>query len=83
MVDLWWDWLGADETRALLAADNEPAETALRVNSLVGTPAADELPGTATDPELPEARVLDGPFDAFGSPAVRARRDPAPVARRR
>ena len=35
IVDLWWDWLGPDETRALLAADNEPAELALRVNALV------------------------------------------------
>jgi 16S rRNA (cytosine967-C5)-methyltransferase len=70
MVDLWWDWLGAGETRALLAADNEPAENALRVNPLVGgteVPGT-EVPGTATDPELPEARVVDGPFDAFGSP---------------
>ena len=31
---MWWDWLGADETRALLAADNEPAELALRINPL-------------------------------------------------
>ncbi len=70
IVDLWWDWLGADETRALLAADNEPAENALRVNSLVGgtTVPGTEVPGTATDPALPEARVIDGPFDAFGSP---------------
>jgi 16S rRNA (cytosine967-C5)-methyltransferase len=65
LVDMWWDWLGPVETRALLAADNEAAENALRVNELVvpGT----EVPGTASDPELPEARVLSGPFDAFGS----------------
>ena len=35
LVRLWWDLLGADEARALLAADNEPAELALRVNPLV------------------------------------------------
>jgi 16S rRNA (cytosine967-C5)-methyltransferase len=64
IVDLWWDWLGPDETRALLAADNEPAENAIRVNPLTG---GTMVPGTATDPALPEARVIDGPFDAFGS----------------
>ncbi len=65
MVELWWDWLGADETQALLAANNEPAQNALRVNSLVAIGGA-ELPGTP-DPELPEARIIEGPFDAFGS----------------
>jgi 16S rRNA (cytosine967-C5)-methyltransferase len=65
LVELWWEWLGADETRALLRADNEPAQNALRVNPLVPS-GDDELPG-APDPELPEARVIDGPFDAFGS----------------
>ena len=44
IVDLWWDWLGADETRALLAADNEPAELALRVNALVDYD-LDDIPG--------------------------------------
>src|SRR5262249_44963763 len=65
LVEMWWDWLGADESRALLAADNEPAENALRVNTLVvpgtGVPGTlgtlDDVPGEATDPELPEARV--------------------------
>ena len=28
---LWWDAIGADEARALMAANNEPAETAVRV----------------------------------------------------
>jgi 16S rRNA (cytosine967-C5)-methyltransferase len=37
---LWWDALGAEETRALLARVNEPAETALRVNALVAEPGA-------------------------------------------
>src|SRR3954449_8413877 len=36
LVKLWWDALGADETRALLAADNEPDEVAQRDNSLLG-----------------------------------------------
>ena len=44
IVELWWDWLGPDETRALLAADNEPAELALRVNALVDYD-LDDVPG--------------------------------------
>jgi 16S rRNA (cytosine967-C5)-methyltransferase len=63
VVRLWWDWIGADSTRALLVADNEPAEHAIRVNTLV----ADDFPGRR-DPELPEARVLDGPLDVFSTP---------------
>src|SRR3954453_22477633 len=35
LVRLWWDALGAEQTRALLAADNAPAELALRINPLV------------------------------------------------
>lgn len=30
LVDMWWGELGPDETRALLAADNEPAELVVR-----------------------------------------------------
>jgi 16S rRNA (cytosine967-C5)-methyltransferase len=63
IVKLWWDWIGPDSTRALLVADNEPAEHAVRVNTLV----ADDFPGRR-DPELPEARVLDGPLDVFATP---------------
>ena len=37
---LWWDALGPDAARALLAAGNEPAETALRANTLRTEPAA-------------------------------------------
>jgi 16S rRNA (cytosine967-C5)-methyltransferase len=100
---LWWDELGAEEARALMAADNEPGEVALRVNTLAGavdvagtpsdTPGANasssspgrldvpvhvaaiarELPvPTHTDPRLPEALVLDGPFDLHASPLWRA-----------
>jgi 16S rRNA (cytosine967-C5)-methyltransferase len=69
---LWWEELGAHEARALMAADNEPGELALRVNTLRADPAsvARELRApTHTDPELPEALVLDGPFDLHGSSA--------------
>ncbi len=33
LVQLWWEELGAESARALLAACNEPAELALRVNT--------------------------------------------------
>ena len=62
---------GPDGARALMAADNEPAEAALRVNTLRADPAelAARLPvGSHPAPGLPEGLVLDGPFDAFASP---------------
>jgi 16S rRNA (cytosine967-C5)-methyltransferase len=37
---MWWRELGADGARGLMAADNEPAETALRVNTLRAEPEA-------------------------------------------
>jgi 16S rRNA (cytosine967-C5)-methyltransferase len=102
---LWWSELGPVDARALMVADNEPGELALRVNTLradaasvaceadasaqvVGaeeaewpaqtavaddaeSPTRADLPAVAaqlgvpthTDPELPEALVLDGPLD--------------------
>ncbi len=50
-----------------MAYDNEPGEVALRANTLLTDAAtlAGELPvATHTDPDLPEALVLEGPFDA-------------------
>ncbi len=76
LASKWWDELGADEARALLRVVNDPAESALRVNSIAATVAdvaaalpvpnrpAPELPEL---PELPEGLVLDGPFDVQGS----------------
>ena len=64
---LWWDSLGADETRALLAADNEPAELALRVNPLVDSDLAD-IPGRREGDTI----VVDGPFDALAHPGYAA-----------
>jgi 16S rRNA (cytosine967-C5)-methyltransferase len=70
LARLWFDELGADQARALLAAINEPAESALRVNSLVATveQVAQRLPvGASPAPGFPDALILDGPFDAHGS----------------
>lgn len=72
LARLWWSELGSVDARALMAADNEPSELALRVNALCAEPAvvAAELGVPAhTDPELSEALVLDGPLDVHGSPA--------------
>jgi 16S rRNA (cytosine967-C5)-methyltransferase len=71
VAELWFETLGPDEARALMAADNEPAEAALRVNTLRADPAdvAARLPvPTRPAPGLPEGLVLEAPFDAFGSP---------------
>jgi len=67
LVELWWDWLGPDATRALLAADNEPAELALRVNALVEYD-LDDVAGRREG----EAIVVDGPFDALAHPGYAA-----------
>jgi 16S rRNA (cytosine967-C5)-methyltransferase len=63
---LWWDWLGADDTRALLAADNEPTELALRINPLAGVDV--DLPGRRED----DALVIDGPMDVLAHPLYAA-----------
>jgi 16S rRNA (cytosine967-C5)-methyltransferase len=67
---LWWQQLGAEQARALMAHDNEPGELALRANTLVGDAAglAGQLPVRShRDPGVPEALVLDEPFDAHAS----------------
>ena len=66
IAELWFDALGPDGARALMAAGNEPAETALRINTLKTTTL--ELPVPTHPAELPEGLVLDEPFDAFASP---------------
>ena len=76
IVDLWWDWLGADETRALLAADNEPAELALRVNALVDYD-LDDVPGRREG----EAIVVDGPVRRARPSRLRGGRVHPAVAR--
>jgi 16S rRNA (cytosine967-C5)-methyltransferase len=72
LARMWWKELGASDAVALMAYDNEPGELALRVNTLRADPAsvADGLGvSTHTDPELPEALVLDGPFDLHSASA--------------
>ena len=71
IAELWFATLGPEAARALMAAGNEPAEAALRANTL--RIAAAELAGRLPVPShpadrLPEGLVLDAPFDAFASP---------------
>jgi 16S rRNA (cytosine967-C5)-methyltransferase len=71
LARLWWQVLGAEQARELMAADNEPAELALRANTLVADPAA--LAGSLPvrnhrDERIPEALVLEEPFDLHASP---------------
>jgi 16S rRNA (cytosine967-C5)-methyltransferase len=97
---LWWNELGAERARALMAYDNEPGEVGLRANTLVtdaptlarelaatggsqgdeAGPAGEQAGGpwgsalpvrTHTDPDIPEALVLEGPFDMHASNAWR------------
>jgi 16S rRNA (cytosine967-C5)-methyltransferase len=70
LAQLWFDELGAEQARALLAAVNRPAESSLRVNTLVATvpDVSARLPvPAAVAPGLSYGLVLDGPFDAHGS----------------
>lgn len=70
LAELWFAELGPDSARALLKRCNQPAESALRVNTLIATrdQVAAELPVPShAVSELPEALVLDAPFDVHGS----------------
>ncbi len=72
---LWWQELGAEDARALMAHDNEPGEVALRTNTLLADTStlARELPvRTHADAGIPEALVLEEPFDVHGSPLWKA-----------
>jgi 16S rRNA (cytosine967-C5)-methyltransferase len=75
LARLWWQELGPAQARALMAANNEPGELAVRANTLVTDAAAlaQELPvATRADPSLPEALVLERPLDLHASPLWRA-----------
>jgi 16S rRNA (cytosine967-C5)-methyltransferase len=67
---LWWEAFGAERARSLMVADNEPAETAVRVNRLVAEPpeVAAELGGRPAQ-SVPEGLVLGAPVDLAGSSA--------------
>ncbi len=70
LAERWFQELGEESARALLSCVNQPAESAVRVNTLVAQPdaVADELPVPWHEaPELPEGLVLESGFDVRGS----------------
>jgi 16S rRNA (cytosine967-C5)-methyltransferase len=73
LAELWFGELGPERARSLLATINDPAESAVRVNTLRASvaQALEELavPALGAGPELPEGLVLQAPLDVHGSPA--------------
>jgi 16S rRNA (cytosine967-C5)-methyltransferase len=70
LANRWWQELGSEEARGLLRRVNEPAPSVLRVNTLCSEreDVIVRLPVAARAvPGLPEAVVLDGPFDVRSS----------------
>src|SRR5215210_3106609 len=67
LVAMWTNMLGPEQARALLAADNEPSELALRVNPLVEFDLSD-IPGTREGDTI----VVEGAFDALAHPGYAA-----------
>lgn len=73
LAQLWWEALGPDHARALMAADNQAAEAAVRANTLVASRSAVlatlARAGVSARPvpELDEAMVLDSPWDIRAS----------------
>ena len=59
LVELWWKELGPERARALLAANNLPAERGVRVNTLRTTP--DEVIASLTSEDL-ELTPAEGPW---------------------
>jgi 16S rRNA (cytosine967-C5)-methyltransferase len=79
LARMWWEELGADDARSLMAAMNEPAETALRVNTLLAEPdeAYDALRSAGESVERP----ADGPLGPPEALVVQGAIGPAAAAR--
>ena len=75
VAQAWWEQLGARDAVDLMRTDNEPPESAARVNTLRGTrdEVLAELAGRGVAahaaPHIPEGIVLDGPYDLHRSAA--------------
>lgn len=70
LVRMWWRELGPRRARAVMAADNRPPETALRVNTLRAAPgrliaelaeAGADLARPDAPPAAPESVLVSGP----------------------
>jgi 16S rRNA (cytosine967-C5)-methyltransferase len=81
LVEKWWSELGRERTLALLSADNQPSETALRVNTLRGArgDVAERLAqagahvGPAGGPaplDVPELLVVEGRLGEAPGPLI-------------
>lgn len=74
IAELWWNMLGREEALRLMERNNEPAESAVRANTLRTD--AHELAAllerdrvrSRVDAIVPEAVVLEEPYDVHGSP---------------
>jgi 16S rRNA (cytosine967-C5)-methyltransferase len=71
IVQEWEEMLGPADAEGVMIAQNEPPELSVRVNLIR---AADVDLGVPVhgDPEIPEAIVIDGPFDVSASPELAA-----------
>jgi 16S rRNA (cytosine967-C5)-methyltransferase len=70
LAELWFTELGAESARALMRRCNEPAEAALRINTLVAEPVElrRQLPVRWRPADgIPEGVVLEEAFDAHAS----------------
>jgi 16S rRNA (cytosine967-C5)-methyltransferase len=73
LAEMWWEQLGEERARSLLAAINEPAENAVRANRLLVTEHELRLAlaarGVRAEPAPwpPDCLVVSGRFDAHGS----------------
>ena len=67
----WQEMLGAEDAEAVMAAQNEPPELSVRVNGL-RTQSVDLGVSVHGDPDLPEAVVIDAPFDVSASEELAA-----------
>ena len=74
VASMWWAQLGPEHARALMAADNEPAEAALRTNTLVTTREGlvEDLREGGVDvrpaDRPPESVLVSGALDAHAHP---------------
>ena len=84
LAEMWWEELGPQAARSLMAADNEAPETALRVNTLRADP-EEELARLAAagveavrpagaGPAPPESVVVTGPLAGAAADAIDAGR---------
>ena len=71
IVTEWEEMLGEADAEAVMVAQNEPPELAVRLNGLRAA-AVDLGVPVHGDPNLPEAIVIDGPFDVSASAELAA-----------